>query len=154
MEVNETFQIFKENSSKSPFVKVYSIENHELTSKETDLLSKLRFKHLSEEEKEHTINLILSNQDRFYQEGRKLGVVSTVMHRISTMDDVQINVEQYKIPISFKDEVERQVQELLKDGIIKPSTSPYNSPLWIVPQKNGLFRKTKMAFSFRFQTFK
>ena len=51
IEVNETFQIFKENYSKSPFVKIYSIENHEITSKETKLLNKLRFEHLNEEEK-------------------------------------------------------------------------------------------------------
>ena len=70
------------------------------------------------------MNLILSNQDRFYQEGQKLGVASTVMHRIPTIDDIPINVKQYKILISLKDEVERQIQELLKDGIIKPSTSP------------------------------
>ena len=154
MEVNETFQIFNENSSKSPFINIFSIKNHKITSKETNLLNKLRFEHLNEEEKEHTMNLILSNQDRFYQEGQKLDVASTVMHRIPAINDLPINVKQYKIPISLKDEVERQVQELLKYGIIKPSTSPYNSPLWIVPKKNGRFRKTKMASSFRFQTSK
>ena len=110
-------QIFKENSSKSPFVKFYSIENHEVTPKEANLLSKLRFEHLNEEEREHTMNLILSNRDRFYEEGQKLGVASTVMHRIPTIDDIPINVKQYKIPISLKDEAERQVQDLLKDGI-------------------------------------
>ena len=143
MEVNDTFQIFKENSSNSPFVKVYSIENHDITLKETNLLNKLRFERLNEEEKEHTMNLILSNQDRFDQDGQKLGVASTVMHRIPTIDDIPINVKQYKIPISLKDEVERQVQELLKDGIIKPSTSPYNSPLWIVPKKMDVSGKQK-----------
>ena len=139
-EVNETFQIFEENSSQLPFVKVYSIENHEVTPKEANLLSKLRFEHLNEEEREHTMNLILFNQDRFYRKGQKLGVASTVMHRIPTIDDIPINVKQYKIPISLKDDVERQVQELLKNGIIKPSTSPYNSPLWIVPKKWTLLK--------------
>ena len=58
-------------------------------------------------------------------------------------DHIPINVKQYKIPISLKDEVERQVQELLKDGIIKPSMSPYNSPLWIVPKKMDASEKQK-----------
>ena len=77
MEVNETSQIFTENSSKSPFVNIFSIKNHKI---ETNVLNKLRFERLNEEEKEHTMNLIVSNQDRFYQEGQKLGLASTVMH--------------------------------------------------------------------------
>ena len=59
---------------------------------------------------------------------------STVMHRILAIDDIPIYVKQYKFPISLKEEVERQVQEILESGIIKPSSSPYNSPLWIVPK--------------------
>jgi len=31
--------------------------------------------------------------------------------------------------------VDRQIEELLRDGIIKPSKSPYNSPVWVVPKK-------------------
>ena len=56
--------------------------------------------HLNEEEKEHIMNLILSNQDRFYQEGQKLGVASTVMHRIPTTDDTPINVEMQVLPVT------------------------------------------------------
>lgn len=31
--------------------------------------------------------------------------------------------------------VEQQVKELLDQGIIRPSKSPYNSPVWVVPKK-------------------
>lgn len=37
--------------------------------------------------------------------------------------------------MSLKNEVERQVNKLLEDGIIRPSHSPYNSPVWIVNKK-------------------
>jgi len=37
--------------------------------------------------------------------------------------------------MSLKDEVERQIAELLRDGIIRPSRSSYNSPVWVVPKK-------------------
>ena len=37
--------------------------------------------------------------------------------------------------MALKDEVEKQVNELLKQGIIRKSNSPYNSPIWIVPNK-------------------
>ena len=65
------------------------------------------------------------------------------MHRIPTIDDIPINFKQYKFPISLKEEVERQVQEMLDSGIIKPSSSPYNSPLWIVPKKMDISGKQK-----------
>jgi len=35
----------------------------------------------------------------------------------------------------MRGEVDRQIEELLRDGIIKPSKSPYNSPVWVVPKK-------------------
>lgn len=31
--------------------------------------------------------------------------------------------------------MDRQIGELLSEGIIRPSRSPYNSPVWIVPKK-------------------
>ena len=98
---------------------------------------------LTEVEREHVINLALSNRERFHLEGQKLGAASTVMHRIPTIDDIPVNIRQYKVPILLKEEVERQVNELLKDSIIKPSTSPYNSPLWIVPKKMDASGKKK-----------
>ena len=33
--------------------------------------------------------------------------------------------------------IKRQVQELLEKGVIKPSTSPYVSPIVLVPNKDG-----------------
>jgi hypothetical protein len=34
-----------------------------------------------------------------------------------------------------KKEVDKQNSKMLNEGIIKPSTSPWNAPLWIVPKK-------------------
>ena len=73
--------------------------------------------------------------DRFLVNEQRLEAASTVMHRIITTDDIPVNVKQYKIPISLTDELNKQVQEMLDSGIIKPSSSPYNSPSWIVPKK-------------------
>ena len=57
------------------------------------------------------------------------------MHRIITSDEIPISIKQYKFPLSLKDEVNKQVEELLEAGIIKPFSSPYNAPLWMVPKK-------------------
>src|SRR3978361_1040115 len=41
----------------------------------------------------------------------------------------------YRFPESLKPEVNRQINKMLNEKIIRPSVSPYNSPLWIVPKK-------------------
>ena len=34
-----------------------------------------------------------------------------------------------------KDEVNKQIEKMLKQGVIVPSISPWSAPLWIVPKK-------------------
>lgn len=48
-------------------------------------------------------------------------------------------------------EVEKQTGQLLQDGIIRPSKSPYNSPIWIVekkPDASGT-KKYRMVIDFK-----
>ena len=140
MEIDET-----RNFSEEEIYGNFSIENKDTVSEEDLLIIELRLNDINENERNYIIKFVTSNKDRFVRAGQKLEAASTVMHRIPTIHDIPINVKQYKFPIPLKVEVERQVQEILDSGIIKPSSSPYNSPLWIVPKKNGFFRKTKMA---------
>lgn len=45
--------------------------------------------------------------------------------------------------MALKKEVEKEINKLLVDGIIRPTKSPYNSPVWIVPKKAGASGKRK-----------
>ena len=83
------------------------------------------------------------NSDCFYLKNEKLGATDLVMHRIQTTDDYPVNSKQYKYPLSLKEEVDRQVKEMLNAGIIAPSNSPYNTPVWIVPKKPASSRKPR-----------
>ena len=48
-----------------------------------------------------------------------------------------MNTRPYRLPESQKAEVERQVSNLLKEGIIEERTSPWNSPILVVPKRVG-----------------
>lgn len=95
----------------------------------------LRLEHLNEKETEHAIRLIKRNSDLFRLPGERLGHTDAVSHKITTADDHPINTKQYRFPPIHKEEINKQVDELLNNDVIKVSNSPYNSPLWIVPKK-------------------
>ena len=53
---------------------------------------------------------------------------------------VPINTKPYRYSPLHKDEIERQVKELLAGGLITHSTSPFASPVLLVQKKDGTWR--------------
>lgn len=51
----------------------------------------------------------------------------------------------------MKPEIQKQINKLLNDNIIRPSISPYSSPVWVVPKKLDASGETKwrMVIDFR-----
>lgn len=51
-----------------------------------------------------------------------------------------MNVRPYRYTPVQKTEIETQLDDMLKSGIIKPSSSPYASPVLLVKKKDGTWR--------------
>lgn len=51
-----------------------------------------------------------------------------------------IRQQSYRIPMTKRAKVEECVKEMLADGVIRPSSSPWASPITLVPKKDGTTR--------------
>lgn len=62
-------------------------------------------------------------------------------HTISLIPGAQpVFIRPYRYPPGLKDEIEKQVNEMLEQGIIHPSASPFSSPVLLVKKKDGSYR--------------
>ena len=64
----------------------------------------------------------------------------TIGHTINTGDNPPVSKSAYRLSPKEKEEVESQVKELLSRGLIRPSKSPYGSPVIFVQKKDGSLR--------------
>ena len=105
--------------------------------------TQIRTSHMNSEEKDQITLLCRKYSDCFYNEEEKLSATTAVTHVIRTKDEDPIYVKNFRYPYALKEEIPNQVKKLLKDGIIRPSESPYSSPVWIVPKKPDPSEKRK-----------
>ena len=59
----------------------------------------------------------------------KLGQASGVDHTIETGQSAPVQAYPYRIAPAWKDELHREVRQLLDDGVIAPSYSPWSAPM-------------------------
>lgn len=55
-------------------------------------------------------------------------------------DTPPIHCRPYRVPMHLQETVRGQVQDMLDNGVITPSTSPWSSPVLLTPKKNGTYR--------------
>lgn len=122
---------------------IFALSGLERTKELTTLV---RLNHLENHEKMEILKLIYRYQDLFFLPGDSLQARIVNEHRINTPPDaLPIYTKNYRFPEVHKKEVERQMSDLKRQGIIKDSESPWNSPIWIVPQKKRCSWHPKMA---------
>ena len=95
---------------------------------------------LSEGDEVKFKNLFQRYRDVFAFSDDQLGRTSLVQHTIDTGDAMPIKQRPYRTTPGNKQEIDRQVDDMLQRGIIQESVSPWSSPVVLVKKKNGEMR--------------
>jgi hypothetical protein len=109
----------------------FNIGRNEILESELDLT------HLSENVRKKFTKFCGTYNDIFHL-GEPLTSTSVITHEvILEKDTAPINVKQYRLPHHLKEEIDKQIQEMLSENIIKPSFSSFNSPALLVKKKQN-----------------
>lgn len=100
------------------------------------LMDKIKLEHISQKEKQEFEILLENNTDIFYLEGDQLSFCDAIQHEIPINDRKPIFSKQYRLPMTQRKEINDQIQKMLTENIIRPSKSPWNSPVILVSKKS------------------
>jgi hypothetical protein len=90
----------------------------------------------------YSLKICEDYNDVFHLEGESL---TAAQHEIATRaDSTPVNARPYRLPEKHKTEVNRQIQEMLNNKIIRHSNSQWNAPSLVVPKKIDASGKTKL----------
>lgn len=106
--------------------------------------AKLKTDHLKDKEEINHVNqLVEISNERFYIEGDEFSGINYALHRIRLQDDYPVQVKGYRLPHNLREIVNKEIEKFLKNGIIRPSKSPYSAPVWCMPKKKDNSGKQK-----------
>ena len=113
----------------------------EVASQLSRLREQLRTDHLNDEERVSLVKIYEEYHDIFHFSGDTLTSTTAAEQPTPTIDPSRaVNTKSYRSPETHK-EVKRQIEQMLKDDIIQPSSSPWNSPSLVIPKKSDASSK-------------
>ena len=65
------------------------------------------------------------------------GETDVIQHQIKLTDDTPIRCKPNPLPYAMREELRNKVDTVLEMGVVRPSTSPYTSPIVMVKKKDG-----------------
>ena len=94
---------------------------------------------LTNEQSDQLKNLLKEYSDVFAMSKSELGCCDLVQHEIDTDGDSPIKLQPYCLPVIQREKVAQMIHEMKDQGVVKPS-SPWSSPIVLVPKKDGSLR--------------
>jgi hypothetical protein len=85
----------------------------------------------------HYIDILVKHQAAISLDKYDLGLAKNFTHRIHLKDHQPIFRKQFNLPEVHTQFIEQSLDEWLKLGVVRQSSSNYNSPIFCVPKKQG-----------------
>jgi len=85
-------------------------------------------------------NVLQLFSDAFSKHDFDVGLCRDYLFSIKCQPNISLSLPSRRIPMHLKKSVDNMIKNLLANDIIEESDSPYNSPLVIVPKKDGSIR--------------
>ena len=95
---------------------------------------------LSESQRKQIMELVADYKDIFAENPKNPKRTVLMKHKIITENALPVRKKSRRVPVAWEDEVNSQVKQMLKHNIIRPSCSPWNSPLLLVKKKDNSMR--------------
>jgi hypothetical protein len=88
-----------------------------------------------------SIQNLLNKFSTIFSQPKSLPPHRSQDHHIHLLpDSVPVNVKPYLYPHCHKETMTKMIKEMLENGTIRPSTSPFSSPVLLVRKKDGSWR--------------
>lgn len=114
------------------------------------LRSSLNLDHLTAADRNSIFSVCRSYADVFFLPGDTLTTSPLYQPKLTLKPGVSpVYSKQYRVPHFQKEEVNRQVEALVDQGLAEPSASPFNSPVLLVKKKEGSIDRWRMVLDFR-----
>lgn len=113
--------------------------DHGLPNHLTDLYKRAS-EGMTMKQKRQVSSLLSKYATVFSESYHDLGRTGIIKHRIPTGDARPIKQPLRRVPVHMQEEVEKQIDQMLSDGVIQPSSSPWASGIVLVRKKDGTRR--------------
>ena len=107
---------------------------------------KLPSHYLSDEQQVELKNVLNKYSDVFAKSDSDLGRTDVLEHAIDTQGHASIYQRPYRVPQTQRKVIETHVKDMANRGVIRPSKSPWSSPVVLVGKKDG---STRFCVDFR-----
>lgn len=129
---------------------VFSFSGNDNINRNEKLISELNLKHIEQNTKEKLLKLCTKYNNIFSLQSDLLTCNNFYQQNIELENHTPVYIKNYRSPEIHKDEIINQVQKMLDEKIIRPSVSPFNSPILLVPKKsNTTDKKWRLVVDFR-----
>lgn len=135
-----------------PTKTIHNIIQHDEMSRQEFIFENLPKDHCTEEEIQKINQLIDNYPFQFYVDGDSLSKTDIIQHHIHLKPDAPIiHVKQFRLSEKMKQDVIEETRALEAQEVIRPSVSPYNSPVFMVGKKDEYGGMTDHRFVINFK---